>query len=247
MPQPVTLKKLKLNGSMKTSKTFRTNTQKRCLFHYRGLEWKSRKSRNTWSNRQIWPWNTEWSRAKANRVTWTKIMQCRKEPLSFSPWQPQTPFSSSSPSPYLSSSSSTLDFLLTYLRIDSLNVRRMSARSRIPWWLQLDLAGEFQGESGVLELSQCFSNPVTNVTCYGLSLERGLVPGASAKNSAHGKGHEVGGSAYAKAGSSLRSPPGNSRASTPKPRVCLLYCFVLSPTPLTLQAAVLHHLSLKKS
>ena len=27
--------------------------QKRCLFHYRGLECKSRKSRNTWSNRQI--------------------------------------------------------------------------------------------------------------------------------------------------------------------------------------------------
>ena len=33
--------------------------QKRCPFHYRGLECKSRKSRNTWSNRQIWPWNTE--------------------------------------------------------------------------------------------------------------------------------------------------------------------------------------------
>ena len=32
---------------------------KRCPFHYRGLECKSRKSRNTWSNRQIWPWNTE--------------------------------------------------------------------------------------------------------------------------------------------------------------------------------------------
>ena len=29
------------------------------LFHYRGMECKSRKSRNTWSNRQIWPWNTE--------------------------------------------------------------------------------------------------------------------------------------------------------------------------------------------
>ena len=28
----------------------------------------SRKSRNTWSNRQIWPWNMEWSRANANRV-----------------------------------------------------------------------------------------------------------------------------------------------------------------------------------
>ena len=27
----------------------------RCPFHYRGLECKSRKSRNTWSNRQIWP------------------------------------------------------------------------------------------------------------------------------------------------------------------------------------------------
>ena len=68
MPQPVTLKKMKLNGSMKTYKTFRTNTQKRCPFHYRGLECKSRKSRNTWSNRQIWPWSTEWSREKANRV-----------------------------------------------------------------------------------------------------------------------------------------------------------------------------------
>ena len=35
------------------------NTQKRCPFHYRGLECKSRRSRNTWSNRQIWPWNAE--------------------------------------------------------------------------------------------------------------------------------------------------------------------------------------------
>ena len=33
--------------------------KKRCLFHYRGLECKSRKSRNTWSNRLIWPWSTE--------------------------------------------------------------------------------------------------------------------------------------------------------------------------------------------
>ena len=39
-----------------------------CPCHYRGLEDKSRKSRDTWSNRQIWPWITEWSRAKANRV-----------------------------------------------------------------------------------------------------------------------------------------------------------------------------------
>ena len=33
--------------------------KKRCPFHYRGLECKSRKSRNTWSNRQIWPWVVE--------------------------------------------------------------------------------------------------------------------------------------------------------------------------------------------
>ena len=32
------------------------------------MECKSRKSGNTWSNRQIWPWSTEWSRAKVNRV-----------------------------------------------------------------------------------------------------------------------------------------------------------------------------------
>ena len=38
------------------------------IFVYRGLECKSKKSRNTWSHRQIWPWSTERSRAKANWV-----------------------------------------------------------------------------------------------------------------------------------------------------------------------------------
>ena len=46
----------------------RTNTQKRCPFHYKGLECKSRKSRDTWNNRQVWRWSTKWSRSKANRV-----------------------------------------------------------------------------------------------------------------------------------------------------------------------------------
>ena len=46
----------------------RTNPEKRCPFHHRGLEWKSKKSRDTWNNRQVRPWNTKWSRAKANRV-----------------------------------------------------------------------------------------------------------------------------------------------------------------------------------
>ena len=60
---------------------FRTNTQKRCPFHYRGLECKSTKSRNTWSNRQIWPWSTEWSRAKANRVLPRESTGQSKHPL----------------------------------------------------------------------------------------------------------------------------------------------------------------------
>ena len=47
------LKKLKLNGSVRPTRRFRTNTPKRCPFHYRGLECKSRKSRDTWSNRQF--------------------------------------------------------------------------------------------------------------------------------------------------------------------------------------------------
>ena len=34
--------------------------KKKCPFHHRGLECKSRKSRDTWSkNRQVWPWSTE--------------------------------------------------------------------------------------------------------------------------------------------------------------------------------------------
>ena len=31
----------------------------KCPLHYRGLEHKSMKSRNTWTNRKIWPWSTE--------------------------------------------------------------------------------------------------------------------------------------------------------------------------------------------
>ena len=33
--------------------------KKSCPFHHRGLESKSRKSRDTWGNRQVWPWNTK--------------------------------------------------------------------------------------------------------------------------------------------------------------------------------------------
>ena len=47
--------------------------KKRCPFHYRGLECKSRKSRDIWSNRQIWPWSTKRSRLTdfAKRMHWS--------------------------------------------------------------------------------------------------------------------------------------------------------------------------------
>ena len=61
---------------------FRTKSQKRCSFHYRGVECKSRKSKNTWNNRQIWPWSTKWSREKANRVLPRECTGHSKFPLS---------------------------------------------------------------------------------------------------------------------------------------------------------------------
>ena len=76
-------------------------------------------------------------------------------------------------------------------------------------------------------------NPL-QYSCLENPRDREALQGASVRNSASGKDHEEGGSAYTKVGSSLRSPPGNSLASTPKTRICLLYCFVLPPTPLTL-------------
>ena len=41
--------------------------KERCPIHYRGLEWKSRKSSDTWSNRQVWPRRTKLIRVKANK------------------------------------------------------------------------------------------------------------------------------------------------------------------------------------
>ena len=74
---------------------------------------------------------------------------------------------------------------------------------------------------------------------------RGQLPGASVRNSARGKGHEEGGFGICKGGIEPQETP-YSRASTPKTRVCLLYCFMLSPTPLTLWGAV-PHLSRRRS
>ena len=41
----------------------------------------NRKSRNTWSNKQIWPWSTKWSKAKANRVLPREHTGQSKHPL----------------------------------------------------------------------------------------------------------------------------------------------------------------------
>ena len=81
MPQPLMPKKLKLTGFMKSYKSSRTNTKKRCPFHHRVLECKSRKSRDIWSNRQVWSWSTKWSKAKANRVLPRKCTGHSKHPF----------------------------------------------------------------------------------------------------------------------------------------------------------------------
>ena len=59
----------------------RTNIKKIFPFHHRGLECKSRKSRDTWSNRQVWPWSTKWIRTKANRVLPRERTGHSKHPL----------------------------------------------------------------------------------------------------------------------------------------------------------------------
>ena len=46
-----------------------------------GLECKSRKSRDTWSNRQVWSWSTKRSWSKANRVLLRELTGHSKHPL----------------------------------------------------------------------------------------------------------------------------------------------------------------------
>ena len=55
--------------------------KKICPFHHSGLEYNSKKSRDTWNNRQVWPWSTKWSRAKADRVLPRECTGHRKHPL----------------------------------------------------------------------------------------------------------------------------------------------------------------------
>ena len=66
----------------KNLQDLRTNTPTRYHLHYRGLECKIRNSRNTWSNRNIWPWKTEWNRTNSNRVFPRKRTGHNKYPFS---------------------------------------------------------------------------------------------------------------------------------------------------------------------
>ena len=45
----------------------RTSSKRRCPFHHRRLECKSRKSKDTQNDSQVLPWSTKWSRATFNR------------------------------------------------------------------------------------------------------------------------------------------------------------------------------------
>ena len=48
-----------LDGILEYTKNIKLKKKKEC---------KCRKSRDTWSNRQVWPWSAKWSREKARRI-----------------------------------------------------------------------------------------------------------------------------------------------------------------------------------
>ena len=79
-----------------------------------------------------------------------------------------------------------------------------------------------------------FSKPITLSLIMGRFFKgkswpfsHGTLLGARVRYSARGKGHEEGGSTYAKAGSSLRCPPGCSRASPHPKKTESAYCIAL--------------------
>ena len=56
-------------------------TTKKSPFHHSGPEYKSRKSRDAWSNRQVWPWSTKWSSTQAKRILRREHTHLNKHPL----------------------------------------------------------------------------------------------------------------------------------------------------------------------
>ena len=60
----------------------RINTKKRCPVHHRGLECKSRKSRDTWEEQTSLALNTKWSKTKDNRIQPREFNCHSKHPFS---------------------------------------------------------------------------------------------------------------------------------------------------------------------
>ena len=81
MPQTVNLKNWSWMVLWWPTRPPRTDTKRRCPLHDRGLECKSRKSRDIQSNRHGWPWSAKWSMAKANRILAWKCTSHNKHPL----------------------------------------------------------------------------------------------------------------------------------------------------------------------
>ena len=52
---------------LKPTRSSRTNTKKKDVLFIIG-HWNAKVGRDAWSKRQVWPWSTKWSKAKANRV-----------------------------------------------------------------------------------------------------------------------------------------------------------------------------------
>ena len=87
--------------------------------------------------------------------------------------------------------------------------------SEVKWALGSITTNKASGGDGTsVELFQILKDDAVKVLhSYANKSEKlssGHMRGAGGRTSTRGKGHEEGGSTYAKVGSSLRSPPGNS-------------------------------------
>ena len=69
MPQPVMLKKAEAERFYEDLQDLLELTPKKDVLFIIG-DWNAKVESQeiTWGNRQVWPWNMEWSRAKTNRV-----------------------------------------------------------------------------------------------------------------------------------------------------------------------------------
>ena len=78
---PFQMSQLFASGGQSTGDSASTSVLPMNTQDWSPLGWTRRKSKNTGSNRQIWPWSTEWSRAKANRVLPREHTGHSKHPL----------------------------------------------------------------------------------------------------------------------------------------------------------------------